>query len=147
MKKNIFKTMLMVTLAGVLCFTMAGCGSSGKNLGSSSTNQSTQASGQGDLGKNKSQQSSLQRIPNGTYVFEQTGPLAAVNSYTFNGNKISKRFETSAGISEGAGTYELNNGILKVIYDAGDTAGSTYEYKYTLDGNTLTMNGLEFIKK
>ena len=76
----------------------------------------------------------------GTYV-DESGTM----SFTFSGNKVAMDFDGY----EINGKFEAKGGILKIfdVEDEEDAALITGETEYTLAGNVLTIDGVEFTKK
>jgi hypothetical protein len=70
----------------------------------------------------------------GTYVNEEG------YAYVFSGNKLSLEVD---GVKVNEATFETKDG--KIITKTGD--GGSAELEYTLQGNTLTVNGVVFTKK
>ena len=81
--------------------------------------------------------------PSGKYTRTDTILFAEVETYwDFHGNEVT--FSLTKGV-EITGTYEIKKDKIYVTYSAGNVS-TTIDYDYALDGDTLTINGVEYTK-
>lgn len=82
--------------------------------------------------------------PSGKYSRTDKVLLADVESYwDFDGDEVT--FSLAGGISA-TGTYEIKDDKISVTYAVGGVS-TTVDYSYKLDGDTLTINNIEYTKE
>lgn len=81
--------------------------------------------------------------PSGKYARTDKVLFADVETYwDFDGDEVT--FSLTKGV-EFTGTYEIKDDKIHVTYSAGSVS-TTVDYDYKLDGDTLTINNIEYTK-